>query len=157
MTWSTEQRSLIRSILTTILTLSISCYCLGGMVLLGSQAVRPPLTTPTLTQSSPTSRLLPSITWVYMTLTASMTPSTTVTLTPSGTFTPFSTPTVTQTQTSSVTPIPSSTFTPSLTHTLTASPVPPTDTPSPLPTNTRTPSPVLTDSTSPTTPVVSTP
>jgi hypothetical protein len=144
MTWSTEQRSLIRSILITILTLSISCYCVGAMVLLGSQALRPGQVTTTPTQITPTGQPSPSITWLYVTATPSITPSITPTWTPSVTFTPFLTPTPTNTRTSTITPLPSSTFTAIATSTASLTPVlPPIETSSPVPTKT-TPAPSAT-------------
>ena len=107
--------------------------------------------TPTPTSSiTPTPSVTPSVT-----PTNSVTPTVTPTITSSVTLTPSVTPTITPTQTSSNTPTPSITPTTTITSSVTPTPtVTPTNTETPTPTvtptNTETPTPTVTPTNTPT-------
>ncbi len=151
MTLPEERRSRIRSTLLTILAFSVSCYCLGAVVLQGASLIRPTKAspTPTIAPATDTPQATRQITWEFRTQTPSMEPSATATWTPSVTYTPFHTPTPTITPT----PSPTATFTITFTPSDTATEIPPSDTPlpsdTPQPTDTLQPSntPVITQTT----------
>ena len=127
MTLPEERRSRIRSTLLTILAFSISCYCLGAVVLQSASLVRPQKASSTPTVATNTPQITRQITWEFQTQTPSKEPSATITWTPSATYTPFHTPTPTITQT----PTATATFTMTFTPSNTATEVPPSDTPQP--------------------------
>lgn len=139
-----DQSTRIRSILLSIILLTLPCYCLGIILLISSQnAVSQPTPTitftPTETPVPPTS-IIPTIT---SSATATYTNTPTITWTASPTYTPFSTPTHTATNTYTPTPsdtpteTPTITSTPTYTETVTLTPTP-TDTPTLTPIVTET-------------------
>jgi hypothetical protein len=60
---NSERHNQIRTILLTILAFSISCYCLGAIVLQGASVLRPATATPTATLATVTPSPTPLITW----------------------------------------------------------------------------------------------
>lgn len=122
-----NSRTRIRTILTLIILGSLSCYCLGMVVLQVNQArQRTPVPTisPTSTPSPVSTTVAPGpVTQVpfFITNTPSLTPTVTITWTPSITPTQF------------VPPTKSPTIAPTITETFTPEPVLPSYTPSMIP------------------------